>query len=59
MAWEKAMEIARQVFPDYRDDFLGWLIWNATGYPHFWKGEPEECLREQLEAYGKEEKVNE
>ena len=56
LSWRHAMRIARQVFPDIPHtkkgrDFLGYAIWNETGWPHFWTGDPATCLRRQLEEY--------
>ena len=53
----KALQIARTVFPEkhYEDGFLGYVIWNQTGFPSFWNKEdgntPEECLLNQLKNF--------
>ncbi len=45
----KAMDIGRAVFPDATDDWLGYAIWNHTGYPSFWNpGNPVKQMYRQL-----------
>lgn len=44
-------EIVREYFPDIDDDQIEYIVWNRTGYPCFWKGDPEESLRESLAEY--------
>lgn len=39
----------KEFFPDASDDEAMSILWNYTGYPSFWSGEPETCLREQLQ----------
>ena len=51
-----AIVIAREYFPNKPDDFLGWVIWEKTGYPQFWNipedgNTPEECFRKQLKDF--------
>ena len=46
-----AIRIAREYFPDANEETLGYILWNHTGFPGFWKGDPETCLREQLRSY--------
>jgi len=61
-ALETAAEIAKKYDAPLDPDFLGYVIWNYTGYPEFWSGpgSPEECFRKQLEEYfsGQAEKDN-
>jgi len=53
MFWTGApTAIARQYFPDFDDDEIGWVIWNRTGYPCFWDGpDAETSFRTQLAEY--------
>lgn len=44
-------DIAREIFPDADNDFLGYVIWNETGFPCYWDGDPETCFRRQLQEY--------
>lgn len=48
-----AYKIAKEYFPNATDEFLEYVIWEKTGYPHFWNipedgASPEECFRKQL-----------
>ena len=50
------LQIAREIFPEVPkgkkgDNSLGYIIWNFTGYPSFWDGDPETCFRRQLQEY--------
>lgn len=52
MTYDEAYKIAREVFPSsWGDGEIGHAIWNYSGFPHFWDGNPEVCLREQLQEY--------
>ncbi len=51
MTDERVLEICREELPQHSDDGYGYILWNHTGYPHFWTGDPEECLRNQLRNY--------
>ena len=49
-------KIAKEIFPDKSDDFLGFVIWEHTGFPAFWNipkdgNTPEECFRKQLKDF--------
>lgn len=50
-----AIDIAREVFPDLPNDELTPILWEHTGYPHWWairEGETiEDCLRRQLNQF--------
>ena len=47
---EIAREEAAKAGITIDDSTLDYLIWNETGFPSFWIGDPETCLREQLQA---------
>lgn len=49
------IEIAREYFPDCTDEQLGYILWNHTGFPCFWDGDPETCMRQQLQDYKNEQ----
>ena len=56
MNGEDAMRIAHEVFADVPNDdegekYLEFVIWNWTGFPCFWAGDPETKFREQLTKY--------
>lgn len=40
--------IVLSYFPGLSDDCISHVLWEHTGYPGFWDGEPEACLRRQL-----------
>lgn len=44
-------DIAREYFPEASDSELEGIVWERTGFPCFFEGEPESCLREQLAAF--------
>lgn len=53
-SWRKALKIAREYFPDIPKttrgrEFLGYVIWNGTGWPCFWEDESEQHFRKQLQ----------
>lgn len=39
----------KEFFPEATDDEAMGILWNYTGYPSFWRGNPDTCLREQLQ----------
>ena len=43
--------IVRDIFPDATDEEVDGLLWNRTGYPCFWRDDPEKCIREDLSVY--------
>lgn len=48
-----AESVVREYFPDAGDDKVGYILWNETGFPEFWRlgvdgWTPEQCLRTQL-----------
>ncbi len=45
------LEITREYFPKLTEDGLGYILWNRTGWPSFFAGDPEACLRGQLAEY--------
>jgi len=47
---QRAIEIVREYFPGASETLADWFLWNETGWPSFWQGEPEATLREQLAA---------
>ncbi len=56
MNGRRAMKIAREVFADVPrtkkgTKFLEFVIWNWTGFPCFWAGDPETIFRQQLTKY--------
>jgi hypothetical protein len=44
-------EIVREFFPDADDEEVETILWSETGWPGFWAGDPETCLRGQLASY--------
>jgi hypothetical protein len=42
-------DIIREYFPQAEDDEVDFILWNYTGYPGFWNGNPEQCLRQQVQ----------
>ena len=50
MSESRAVEIAREVFPDASDDELGYLVWNETGFPCFFdESDFEAAIKKQLQ----------
>lgn len=48
--WSKhPLEIVRDVFPDVNDEEAECILWERTGWPAFWDGDPETVLRRQLQ----------
>ena len=50
------MALAHEVFPEIPhteegENFLGYVLWNRTGYPCFWDGDPATVCRQQLQAF--------
>ncbi len=43
-----AREIAKELDCPATDEELEWLMWNQTGWPSFFDGDPEKTYREQL-----------
>jgi hypothetical protein len=51
MSPKRALAIAAEFFPQVsEDDRLG-ILWSHTGFPSFWAGDPEVCVRQQLDEY--------
>jgi hypothetical protein len=55
MAETTWLDVVREVFPDADDDTASHLLWNHTGFPHFWHiprdgATPPECAVTQLRA---------
>ena len=53
------LDIAREIFPEKTDEVLEFIIWEKTGYPHFFRipkdgATMEECLRNQLMKFKEE-----
>ncbi|HUW04789.1 MAG TPA: hypothetical protein VMW01_00875 [Williamwhitmania sp.] len=49
----KGIDVAKEYFPDATEGEAGYILWNETGFPAFWRipedgNTPEECLRKQL-----------
>ena len=44
----RAYAIGREYLPDATDADIGFLLWNETGWPCFFDGDPEDCLRLQF-----------
>lgn len=42
-------DIVREYFPGISDQKADAILWEFTGWPCFWNGDPEECMRKQLQ----------
>lgn len=42
-------DIAKEYFPQATDEQIDFILWEYTGFPAFWNGDPETCLRKQLQ----------
>lgn len=49
MTGKQAFQIVREYFPGISDGDMNVVLWEFTGWPCFWDGDPETCLRRQLE----------
>lgn len=45
------LAIVREYVPDATDDQASHILWNFTGYPCFFDGDPETVLRRQLAEF--------
>lgn len=43
--------VAREWGEEPDVDECGYILWNHTGYPSFWTGDPVECCIDQVRAY--------
>lgn len=50
-------DIVREYFPKANDWEVNFIIWEKTGYPEFFSGDPETCLRQQLRQYAIADKI--
>ena len=41
-------QMVRRYFPDAINDDIEFILWEKTGYPVFWNGDPIRCLAQQL-----------
>jgi|GEM_PF-1745622 len=41
-------DIVNQYFPNENICYTRNILWSYTGYPGFWRGDPETCMRKQL-----------
>lgn len=44
-------DVVREYIPGASDELVWDILWNETGYPCFWHGDPEESLRMQVAKY--------
>jgi len=52
ITWSKPpVDIVREYFPDATDEHADGILWSRTGWPVFWAGDPETCMRQQLQEY--------
>lgn len=56
LTYSKAVAIVKEYYPELKgkkgiNNFAGYTLWNFTGWPSFWSGDPEMCMREQIKAY--------
>lgn len=49
MANGSMIGLVREYFPDVNDSEAMHILWNYTGYPSFWLGEPYASARDQLQ----------
>lgn len=45
------LAITKEYFPDLPDNDCLYILWNETGWPHFFQGDPETYLRKQLAKF--------
>ena len=43
-----AREVADELHLKVDDGILGWMMWNETGWPAFFNGDPETTYRKQI-----------
>ena len=52
MTFERAMEIVREFWPGWDEEYLRNILIDYTGYPYFWgEKDKEKCLRDELKEY--------
>lgn len=44
-------DLVRQYWPNATDEFCQYVLWEHTGFPEFWTGDPVQCCSEQLAEY--------
>lgn len=42
------LNLVREYFPEVTDEEALGILWNYTGYPEFWDGDPVKVCREEL-----------
>jgi hypothetical protein len=45
-----AQEVAKELDLSLNDELLEWLMWNETGWPSFFDGDPETVYRRQIRS---------
>ena len=40
MTYDEAYRIAKEMIIEWADDDISYAIWNYTGFPDFWDGDP-------------------
>jgi hypothetical protein len=45
------IDIVRQELGDMPSEQAGFILWEHTGFPIFWDGDPQECCRAQLREF--------
>ena len=45
------IELVKQYFPDADDEYCEYILWNKTGFPSFFIGDPVEHFGNQLERF--------
>src|SRR3990167_3285833 len=43
--------MVRRYFPNASDDEVEFILWEKTGFPCFWRGDPVRCLAQQLRRF--------
>lgn len=51
MTEKDGISLVRRIFPDISEDEAGYLLWNETGFPAFYYGDPEVYFAAQLKEF--------
>ena len=57
MTWiELVRDEAKKLKRTVTDEQADYILWEHTGFPEFWQGDPETCCREQVREFFESEK---
>lgn len=51
MTEQDGINLVRRIFPEVSEQEAGYLLWNETGFPAFYYGDPEVYFAAQLNEF--------